>query len=98
MTTEQKHDFWRQHIEAWRRSKLPQREYCTQQSLSYSSFGYWSRRLKNTSTHQSKLLPIKVTRTTPLVVILPCGIRLELPSHALAEILPVLLHAVQEQA
>lgn len=98
MTTEQKHNYWHQHIEAWRGSKLPQRAYCAQQKISYSSFGYWCRRLKGTSANQSKLLPIQVARATPLVAILPGGLRLELPSHGLAEILPVLLRAVQEQA
>lgn len=96
MAAEQRHQYWQQHIEAWRQSALSQRDYCKRQEISFSGFSYWRRRLNGLAKDQSKLLPIKVSRSATLTVILPSGIRLELPAHALEEILPVLIRAVQE--
>src|ERR1700688_2304854 len=38
--------FWRTHHEAWRRSKLNQREYCEAQGISLKAFGNWRARFK----------------------------------------------------
>ena len=49
MTSEQKRQHWQRHIEAWQQSRLPQREYCKQQEISFSSFSYWRTRLSRLS-------------------------------------------------
>ena len=42
-------DFWRGHFAAWQRSGLSQRAYCDRHGLSYSAFGYWRGRVRETS-------------------------------------------------
>jgi hypothetical protein len=38
--------FWRAHHEAWRRSKLNQREYCEAQGIPLKAFGNWRAKFK----------------------------------------------------
>jgi len=40
----QKREFWRRHIEQWRRSGSTQAEYCRRHKLSTKSFTYWKGR------------------------------------------------------
>lgn len=89
MTTEEKSAYWRQHVESWKNSGLSQRDYCNQNALAFSSFGYWRNRLK-TDGAVGKLIPINVSRSAAITVYLPCGVRIETPLHGLAEILPLL--------
>ena len=51
-----KQDFWQQHITYWRQSRLSQKEYCKQNDISFSSFGYWRTRLNRSSKTGSKLI------------------------------------------
>jgi hypothetical protein len=53
MTSEEKKDFWQQHIENWRQSKLSQKIYCQQQDLSLASFGYWRTWLNRKTKHRA---------------------------------------------
>ncbi len=96
MTSDNKHDFWQQHIEGWYQSKLSQKEYCKQQDLSFASFGYWRTRLNRKAVARGKFIPVNVAGASSVVIFLPVGIRLEFPSHALAELLPVIVRSVQE--
>ena len=99
MTSENKRDVWQQHIEAWCQSTLSQKTYCQQQDLSFASFGYWRTRLnRETETPApGKFIPVNITgASTSVNVFLPAGIRLEFPAHVLAEVLPVIVHSVQE--
>lgn len=36
-----KHDYWRDHIKCWESSGLAQEAYCKNSSISYNSFVYW---------------------------------------------------------
>ena len=94
MTSEQKRQHWQRHIEAWQQSRLPQREYCKQQEISFSSFSYWRTRLNRLAEGRSKLVPVHVQRVATVAIMLPSGIRLEVPAHTLEEILPTLTRAV----
>ena len=38
--------FWRGHSEAWKLSRLTQREYCAQHNISLKNFGNWRAQLK----------------------------------------------------
>jgi len=97
MTSDNKHDFWQRHIEGWRQSKLSQKVYCTQQDISFASFGYWRTRLNRKTETRSKFISVNVPSvSTSVNVFLPIGLRLELPAHALAELLPVIVRSVQE--
>ncbi len=98
MTAEQKHDFWKRHIESWRHSQLTQQAYCTQHNISFANFGYWRTRLKRKPESGSKLIPVRLANSsTSISIFLPAGIRLEVPAHVLADVLPLVCRAVQER-
>lgn len=42
----QKEGYWRAHLEAWRKSGLSKRAYCTKNNLAYSSFMAWRREIE----------------------------------------------------
>lgn len=90
MNTEDKPTYWLQHFENWKNSGLSQRDYCKQHALTFSSFGYWRHRLKANSTAESKLIPITVSSPALINIYLPSGVRIDMPTHALADILPLL--------
>ncbi len=92
-----KQDFWREHSEAWKASKLTQVEYCVQQGISYQSFTYQHKRMTVKSQRSSvgfveaKLEAIAAhNQTAGLQLILPNGIRIGIPN----EVNPVLLKTV----
>lgn len=41
-----KQRFWSDKITAWKNSGLPQKKYCEQEQLTYTTFVYWRGRLK----------------------------------------------------
>ena len=96
MTSEQKKTFWQQHIDGWRQSQLSQRDYCEQNDLTYSSFSYWRTRINRLASAGNKLIPVKLSGPSASVkIFLPDGLRLDVPAHALAEILPIVYRTVQ---
>ena len=103
MSTEAKSIYWKKHINAWRTSQMTQQDYCKQNGLSFASFGYWRTRLKKLSQPQSganhKLIPVSVVGAAPSVSLwLPSAIRMEVPAHALSDILPVLYRVLKDVA
>lgn len=40
-----KHDFWEEHIRAWKGSGLSQAGYCRKKNISLKCFVYWKRKL-----------------------------------------------------
>jgi len=99
MTSGQKKDFWQHHIQAWSISKLPQKVYCQQNTISFASFGYWRTRLNRLQKPTKKLVPVTLTRPSAVVVItLTMGIRIDVPVHALNEVLPVIVQTCHEAA
>lgn len=95
MAPDEKKLFWQQHIEGWQQSALSQKAYCRQHKLSFSSFGYWRTRL-NETTPGKKLIPVTLSRSAGVVTIfLPAGIRMEVPMHALSEVLPIVCQSAQ---
>jgi len=97
MTSNQKKDFWQQHIQAWSKSKLPQKVYCQQNNISFASFGYWRTRLNRLKMPTKKLVSVALARPSAVVVItLPMGIRIDVPVHALDEVLPAVFQSCRE--
>ncbi|MBL1261137.1 MAG: hypothetical protein COB33_015620 [Thiotrichaceae bacterium] len=96
MKSAQKKDFWQRHIQAWEQSKLPQKAYCQQHNISYANFGYWRTRLKRLENPVPKLVPVTLTRPTMVIMTLSMGIRIEVPTNALAEVLSVVVRSQQE--
>lgn len=92
MTSSEKAAYWQQHFTDWQQSGLSQRDYCKLNNLTFSSFGYWRKRLQISESTSSKLVPVSVSVSRPAMinVYLPSGIRLEAPLHSLAELLPLL--------
>lgn len=95
MTPTEKAQFWHDHFTAWQSSGLSQGAYCEQHGLKFSNFTYWRTRHNR---QQRKLVPLSMPASAPLdrvTLDLPYGVRLGLPSTALPDVLPVVLHALQ---
>lgn len=90
MTSSDKAVYWQQHFTDWQQSGLSQRDYCKQHKLTFSSFGYWRKRLKTGVSIPGKLIPVSLSRPALINVYLPSGVRLEAPLYSLAELLPLL--------
>lgn len=97
MTTEQKRTFWQNHIHGWQQSGLSQPKYCKQHDLKLANFGYWRTRLSKPN-RPNKLIPVDIKSTAQARLSLPSGIRLEVPVHALAEVLPLLSQSALESS
>ncbi len=91
MTSSEKAAYWQQHFKDWQQSGLPQRDYCKLHKLTFSSFGYWRKRLKTGEPISGKLIPVSVSRPALIHVYLPSGVRIDAPLHSLAELLPLLV-------
>lgn len=80
-------EFWREHLEAWRRSDLTQREYCANQGLGEKAFYRWRRKEREavaSAKSSLTLVPVSVgAPVTGYVVRLhsPGGWRIELPAE-----------------
>lgn len=91
-------EFWRVHIEAWRRSDLTQREYCAAQGLGEKAFYRWRRKeWEAVASAQSSLTLVPVSVGAPVtgsVVRLhsPGGWRIELPAGGAPWLADLLRH------
>lgn len=91
-----KPDIWQQHIDDWRQSKLSQKEYCQRNDISFSSFSYWRTRFNRVAKSSRKFIPVSGGSSHSVICLfLPGGLRLDVPSHALAEVLPIVYRATQ---
>lgn len=97
MTTEQKRTFWQNHIDCWQGSGQSQTAYCKQHGLKLANFGYWRTRLSKTQ-RSHKFIPVDLEPNVQARVSLPNGIRLEVPVHTLADVLPLLSRAALEDS
>ena len=97
MTVEQKRQHWQAHINRWQNTELTQNAYCLEHNLAKSSFSYWRKRLSDAATDQpsSKFIPLKMA-VAELVTLSVAGVRIELPTSALEQVLPVVLCAARE--
>ncbi len=99
MTSDQKIDIWQQHILEWSEGQLSQKAYCQQNNISFSSFGYWRKRLNRLEKPTKKLLPVTLIQPSAVVVItLPLGVRIDVPMHVLDEVLPVIFRTCQGES
>lgn len=91
-------EFWRAHLEAWRRSDLTQREYCATQGLGEKAFYRWRRKeWEAVAQAQSSLTLVPVSVGAPVtgsVVRLhsPGGWRIELPAGSAPWLADLLRH------
>jgi hypothetical protein len=97
MTTDEKHQYWYQQIDAWQQSGKPQRTFCMEHELSYSTFSYWRTKINRAKQRENKWLPVHLTASSVAVTVcLPGGIRLEVPAQALGDVLPVVYRSLQD--
>ena len=80
-------EFWRQHLEAWHRSELTQREYCANHGLGEKAFYRWLRKDREAvASAKSPLTLVSAKVGAPVagsIVRLhsPGGWRIELPAE-----------------
>ena len=80
-------EFWRKHLEAWRRSDLTQREYCANHGLGEKAFYRWRRKEREaaaSATTSLTLVPVSVGAPVAGSVVRlhsPGGWRIELPAE-----------------
>lgn len=102
MTTDEKETLrhtWKQHLDAWEQSGQSQVTYCRAHGLKPHQMTYWKGRFAQ-SMPSTKLIPLRAPASSAkqshsVVVTLPDGIRLELPSEQATELLPNLLPALR---
>jgi hypothetical protein len=73
-------DFWREHVETWRRSGLSQSEFAQTQGLVLSQFSYWKRKFDSVThtTSRKSFVPVTMTGHSPTVRLLhPNGLVIE---------------------
>jgi len=90
-----KRSTWQQHISDWSKSGLSQKRYCEQNDLKIANFSYWRKRL-GTQTASTKFVPVTVVPPSRVqACILVAGLKIEVPIHALADVLPVVLQTLR---
>jgi len=68
---EEKRRFWKQHIEDWRSSDLPQTEYCRRHDLLHHRFFYWKQKFRRDS--KPSFIELKLPPVTPPKMIPPAS-------------------------
>ncbi len=77
-----KTQFWRDHVDTWRRSGQTQRGYAKQQGLAIPRFVYWKNKFyPNTPLKAKDFVPVQITTTqSPVRLIHPNGVTIECPA------------------
>ena len=60
MNSDQKKEFWQNHIEEREKSGLSQVEYCQAHKIALSTFGYWKRKLNQGTNAKPVFYPIAI--------------------------------------
>jgi hypothetical protein len=94
-----RHQIWQEHIEAWERSGLTQKQYCREKGLKLPTFGLWRKRLlrplqENLTFIDANLRVQEEAATGKMVLqlLLPNGVRLGLNEYASESLLQQVLH------
>ena len=106
MNDETRMEQWKQRIEDCRVSGLTQRDWCSRQNLSYSSFRYWIRKIRNQDQEDlqsvdpvfarlpSELEVVEPICGDPPVVLKAAGLRFEIYQSCSGELLNRLIGAI----
>ncbi len=80
--TDNRAAYWQPHIDAWRASGLSAKRFCSQHSLPYGQFLYWSRKHSGVAGHLpasgafARVVPVAGTRPSGLTISLPGGVQI----------------------
>lgn len=89
MNETDKGEQWRARIEAWRASGLSQKAWCIKEGVTYSSFGYWRKRLRAHDSKASAFERVGTIRPEAQVTVQLSGVHLQVPISALEPVLQV---------
>ena len=107
-----KSDFWAERIQAFRESGLSRRDWCLENGVSQSTFGYWFRKLQTADPKAGQgsdpvfvrlpsgqeISPGCAAVHPPATICLPRNIRIEIGADCPAGLLSALLEAVKNYA
>lgn len=74
-----KHAVWTKRIQAWKRSGLSRAAFCATKRLNVHTFDYWRRALRPASALVPVMVAPSAAAADPVEVLLPNGIRLQMP-------------------
>ena len=92
------------HYEAWQRGDVPQKQYCKEHGLAYSTFQAWGKKLKETNTQvrsEPGFIPVNIKSFSEpeekepagqLRLIFPNGIQMLCPETVSPELLKNLIN------
>jgi hypothetical protein len=98
-----KAEYWRSHIEVWRKSGLSQIDYCRNNNLSRCRFTYWKCKDDKQSKpmtfipvlHKPSKIPRTVKNTAPLKVLMGDRYRIEIGDGFTPETLSRLMYTLE---
>lgn len=82
-----KAEVWQQHIDNWKGSGLSQTVYCKQHKIKQHNMQYWRKRLSTCAEKPRTLIPVTITRSTTVRLMLGSQVSIELPCEKLADVL-----------
>ena len=97
----EKHKYWKQHLNLWQGSGLSQAEYCRQNNLNKNQWGYWKKRYVQTeSTTEFISLPMSqnfvLSGHSPVKLIINDQYRIELDRGFDPTTLKLVLATIQQ--
>ena len=66
--TQDKQQFWQDHVKAWEQSGIRQSAYCHRQGLNIKVFGYWKRKLCRKPAAGLTFVPVAIKPSQSTVV------------------------------
>jgi hypothetical protein len=99
-------EFWRAHVQGWKRSGLSQQAYCGGQRLSLSGLKYWAAKLRSGRPRDNRLVEVthgmgraaeSGTATTTIELVVEGRYLLRVPAGTTKEHLANVLAAVERR-
>lgn len=108
--TTSKKSLWTERIHAFQESGLSRKDWCRQNEISQSTLSYWIRKLRSEDTEaesdpvfaklpleEERKVPV-LTGASPVTILLPENIRIEIGVDCPARLLTALLQALKNDA
>lgn len=80
-----KQEKWFTHIRDCEQSDQSQSDYCKEQGLNFSTFGYWRKKymqdqIPDSTAPTGRFIPLDIQGPSTLEIIYPNGVRLQVPT------------------